>query len=135
MPMVTNRISSGGVVFRPAGAMHEVALIRVSRSDGQAWALPKGWVEKGEDLEQTAVREVREELNIEIKVQELFETICYEYPEKHVTLKFFRCSYLEGRTRALECLQFLWVSPGQLMRYQFPPADAPIVKRIMNSEF
>jgi 8-oxo-dGTP diphosphatase len=98
------------------------------------WEFPGGKREAGESFEECLVREVREELNIRVRVQKLLDTIAYEYPEKHVTLKFFCCDYLEGEPRALGCLQFQWVSPEQLSGYQFPPADGPIVKRIMNAE-
>ncbi len=80
--MVVYRISSGGVVFRPAGTGYEVALIRVRRADGDAWALPKGWVEKGEDLEHTAVREVREETGLDAKVLRKLGEITYEFYSK-----------------------------------------------------
>jgi 8-oxo-dGTP diphosphatase len=98
------------------------------------WEFPGGKREAGESFEECLVREVREELNVKVRVQKLFETISYEYPEKLVTLKFFRCSYLEGEPRALGCSQFKWVSPEQLSCYPFPPADGPIVNRIMNVE-
>lgn len=96
--MTVHRISSGGVVFRPAGAAHEVALIRVARADGHAWALPKGWVEKGEDLEQTAVREVREETGLRAKVLRKLGEITYEFyakPERSRVLKTVHVFLLE----------------------------------------
>jgi len=96
--MVRHRISSGGVVFRPAGATHEVALIRVARADGHAWTLPKGWVEKGEDLEQTAVREVREETGLQAKVLRKLGEITYEFyakPDRSRVLKTVHVFLLE----------------------------------------
>jgi 8-oxo-dGTP pyrophosphatase MutT (NUDIX family) len=96
--MTVHRISSGGVVFRSAGATCEVALIRVARADGQAWTLPKGWVEKGEDLEQTAVREVREETGLQAKVLRKLGEITYEFyakPERRRVLKTVHVFLLE----------------------------------------
>ena len=102
--MVIHRISSGGVVFRPTGAGYEVALIRVPRADGDAWALPKGWVEKGEDLEQTAVREVREETGLDAKVLRKLGEVTYEFYSKGdrsrivKTVHLFLMEYLDGST-------------------------------------
>ncbi len=96
--MTVHRISSGGVVFRPAGATCEVALIRVARADGHAWTLPKGWVEKGEDLEQTAVREVREETGLQAKVLRKLGEITYEFyakPDRSRVLKTVHVFLLE----------------------------------------
>lgn len=103
--MVMHRISSGGVVFRSKGASYEVALIRVARVGGEnAWALPKGWVEKGEDLEQAAVREVREETGLDAKVLRKLDEITYEFYSKadrgriSKTVHLFLLEHLGGDT-------------------------------------
>lgn len=71
-------ISSGGVIFRRRGGNVEVALIRVR----DRWGLPKGKVEEGEGLEDTALREVREETGLEGKIVAKLGDITYWYSNK-----------------------------------------------------
>jgi 8-oxo-dGTP pyrophosphatase MutT (NUDIX family) len=72
------QLSAGGVVCRrsPAGQL-EVALI--ATREGQRWGLPKGLVEEGEPLEETALREVREETGLAAEALERLEPIEYWY--------------------------------------------------------
>ena len=85
-------ISSGGVVFRSRQGALEVALIRARRR----WRLPKGQVEEGERLEETALREVREETGLEGTVVEKLGDITYWYTNKThdgETIRIFKRVY------------------------------------------
>lgn len=71
-------ISSGGIVYRRSQGVTQVALIRVRGR----WCLPKGRVEKGESLAETALREVREETGLEGKVVKKLGDITYWFTNK-----------------------------------------------------
>lgn len=74
---VVRQVSAGGVVYRRAASGAEVAIVRVGPK--RRWQLPKGIVEEGEDPEETAVREVREEAGVDARVAAPLDTIEYWY--------------------------------------------------------
>lgn len=93
------------------------------------WEFPGGKPERGESLEAALRREIREELDAEIAVGERIETIEWQYPDKRVRLVFFRCG-IHGEPRPLEGQEMAWVTPADLARYEFPPADASLIERL-----
>ncbi len=95
------------------------------------WEFPGGKREPHESFEECVLREIREELNVEIEVERYFETVRYEYGEKVVLLKFYFCRYLSGEARALGCRQFKWVPLPDLGCYRFPPANEPILQKLL----
>ncbi len=94
------------------------------------WEFPGGKRKPGESIRECLVREIREELNIGVVVGEMFETIEYDYPEKTVCLKFFKCRYAGGDIQALGCQRFAWVTPEDLGNYRFPPANRPLMQKL-----
>lgn len=79
--MKTERhISAGGIVFRRNNGQTELALIAVK--EGRVWCLPKGHVEKGENIARTAHREVKEETGLDGKIIQLLDNIHYFYVSK-----------------------------------------------------
>jgi mutator protein MutT len=79
------------------------------------------------------VRELHEELGIEVEVGELLESLTHSYPEKTVVLKFFRCRWRQNEPRALDCLDLKWVTASELGDYEFPAADARLLERLRGS--
>ncbi|RMH31037.1 MAG: (deoxy)nucleoside triphosphate pyrophosphohydrolase [Nitrospirae bacterium] len=98
---------------------------------GGLWEFPGGKQEAGESLEQCLRRELLEELGIEIGVPELVFTQRYLYLDRAVELFFFSCSILQGEPRPLGCAAVRWVRPDDFHLYEFPPADAAILDKII----
>jgi mutator protein MutT len=97
---------------------------------GGLWEFPGGKREPGESFEQCLVREIREELAVDIAVGELFEEIAHDYPEKSVHLKFFICQLLAGKPQPLGCAAFRWVGRTELAGFAFPAADALLLGKL-----
>jgi len=91
------------------------------------WEFPGGKVEAGESLQMALRREIREELGIEIRVNEKLLSLDYDYPTKSVRLHFFYCTVLDGDAQPINVADLRWVSPHDIGNYQFPPADAEII--------
>jgi mutator protein MutT len=97
------------------------------------WEFPGGKREKDESFEDCVLREIREELNVDIEVERFFETVQYEYSEKIVQLNFYVCRYIGGQAEALGSRQCKWVPLRELGGYPFPPANEPILQRLLNA--
>lgn len=97
---------------------------------GGLWEFPGGKCERGETFEQCLIREIREELGMDIAVGELFEEITHAYEERTVHLKFFVCQWIGGEPRALACASLKWVAKDELGQYEFPAADAKLLEKL-----
>jgi mutator protein MutT len=97
---------------------------------GGLWEFPGGKRESNETFEACLIRELREELGIEVEVGELVESLTHAYPEKTVHLKFYRCRWKQHEPQPLGCPAFQWVSAAELNGYAFPAADARLLDKL-----
>jgi 8-oxo-dGTP diphosphatase len=102
---------------------------------GGLWEFPGGKREPGESFEACLVREIREELGVEIAVGRIFEEISHDYPEKSVHLKFFLCWLLSGEPQPLDCAAVKWIGKPELQTHDFPAADARLLDKLSGCEF
>src|SRR5262245_38194967 len=101
---------------------------------GGLWEFPGGKREPEERLEECRDRELKDELGIEVRVGELIESLTHAYPEKTVHLRFYRCAWQANEPQPLGCPAFRWVAPTELDHYQFPAADARLLKRLASDQ-
>lgn len=97
---------------------------------GGLWEFPGGKREAGETFEACLIREIREELGVEVSVGALFEEIHHDYPEKSVHLKFFICRLVFGEPQPLDCAAVRWVGQGELDAFEFPAADVQLLEKL-----
>jgi 8-oxo-dGTP diphosphatase len=94
------------------------------------WEFPGGKVEAGETLKAALMREIREEVGLDVIVFNQCLSIEHEYPRKSVRLNFFYCTIVAGEPRAIEVAEFSWISPPELSAYPFPEADREIILQL-----
>jgi 8-oxo-dGTP diphosphatase len=92
------------------------------------WEFPGGKVEAGEGPEDALIRELHEELGIEIAKSDLapLTFASHAYPDFHLLMPVYLCRRWQGRVTAHEGQELLWVKPDTLHRYDMPPADEPL---------
>ncbi|HBD68033.1 MAG TPA: 8-oxo-dGTP diphosphatase MutT, partial [Treponema sp.] len=91
---------------------------------------PGGKIEDGESPEDALKREIREELATEIKVGDYIDTIEYDYPTFHLSMRCYECSVISGKLELLEHENARWLTKETLKSVNWLPADELILDKI-----
>ena len=94
------------------------------------WEFPGGKIELGESSEEALVREIREELDVDIKVGRLLETVEYDYPRFHLTMHCFICELLSEEIILKEHEDAKWLAEDELDSVDWLPADVSLIDKI-----
>ena len=94
---------------------------------GGYWELPGGKVEPDESPSDAAVRELHEEVGIEVKPIHALAPTDHRYDHAHVRLIPFVCEHIGGTPKPLHVDEVRWVAPNRLVGYPFPEASLPVI--------
>ena len=100
------------------------------KARGLLWEFVGGKKEAGETLEQTLIRECKEEIAVTVKVNDIFAELVHEYPDITIKLTLFNAEIAEGQPQKLEHVDIKWITVEEIDDYDFCPADEDILKML-----
>lgn len=102
-----------------------------SGEQGSKWEFPGGKLRPGEEPAQGLRREIKEELNLDIEVVDIYEVVSHQYKEdEQILLLVYLCRPLSDEIIPLECADFKWVVQNELKDYDFSQADVPVAEKL-----
>ena len=95
------------------------------------WEFPGGKIEAGEKPKEALAREIKEELDTEVRVGDYLTTIEYDYPEFHLSMDCFICRIISGDLTLLEHESAMWLPVDNMWQVNWLPADVHVVEAIL----
>lgn len=120
-------------VIRAVNNENKPVIFATQRGYGEfkgGWEFPGGKIESGETPQQALKREIMEELDTEIAVGELIDTIEYDYPDFHLSMDCFWCEVIHGELILNEAEDAKWLAKEHLADVEWLPADVTLIEKI-----
>ena len=120
-------------VIRAVNNENKPVIFATQRGYGEfkgGWEFPGGKIESGETPQQALKREIMEELDTEIAVGELIDTLEYDYPNFHLSMDCFWCEVIHGELILNEAEDAKWLTMEHLADVKWLPADVTLIEKI-----
>lgn len=109
-----------------------IAKRKEDKSMGGYWEFPGGKIEDEELPQESLIRELKEEMNIVIKVKEYFGENIYDYGDFKIRLIAYICEIIDGEISLTDHSEIKWVRREELNNYKIAPADIAFIKKLEN---
>lgn len=110
-----------GIIYN--GDKFLIAQRNLKKSQGGLWEFPGGKREEGETFEEALKREIKEEFDADIEVEEYIGENIHHYPEKDIKLVFYKAKLLSKEIKLLEHESFKWITKDNKDEFEFAGAD------------
>lgn len=110
-----------------------IAQRNLKKSQGGLWEFPGGKIEPNETKEEAIIREIKEEMDIDIEAKKFIDQKVFNYPDKDINLIAIECKQIKGDIKLNEHEDIKWVNKNELRNFNFAPADKFIINAILEN--
>lgn len=121
---------SVGIIRNAAGEIY-ITQRAADAHMAHKWEFPGGKIEAGETPQDAVIRELQEEVGISATSLHQFDKLEYQFPDRHITLWFWLVDGWEGEPWGKEGQPGHWVAQQELVAEEFPPANAPVIEKLI----
>ncbi len=97
------------------------------------WEFPGGKVEEGETNEETLTRELHEELEIDVEIENFFYQVEHDYPDFHLSMAVYECKLISKEMKMNVHKGIKWLAPQDMMTLDWAAADIPVAEKVYNT--
>lgn len=122
---------AAGIILNPAQDQIFITRRHANAHQGGLWEFAGGKVEVNETAEQAVMRELNEEVGIQVTALKPFISLAHDYPDKALQFDFFAITEFTGEAQGNEGQAGLWIAINDLNQYPFPEANAAVLAKII----